>query len=547
MRLWEALERNLLSPFQYFGCYDEVDLDSIKWSRSTGYDVKELEQLYTGNDARARLILREVRDKISDAGAMRAVGFCVSVQHAEYMAKRFSEAGIPARAVTSATPAPERSRSLQDLRARTVNALFTVDLFNEGIDLPEIDTVLFLRPTESLTVFLQQLGRGLRLSGEKACLTVLDFIGGQNQEFRFDLRYRALTGASRRGLERQIREGFPTLPAGCHMQLDSVAQQVILDNVRSALRVSWKTLTGELVRLGDVSLETFLSETGIELDDLYRTGKGGWASLRRAAGLDDRPEPTGDLDLSRRVARSLHIDDPLRLEVLKKALDATRPEGALESTAERRAARLLSVGLFGPDATCDSTEDLGGLLSANPARADELSQVADLLWSRIERPTVAIARRLPLRVHARYSRDEALTAFEVTNPQTVREGVKWIEAQQADVFFVTLNKNEEHYSPTTMYADRAISPELFQWESQSTTSLESPTAQRYINHRQLGSKVHLFIRESKTSEGALGVPPYIYAGPIEYVSHPGSRPVRFVWRLNYSLPDDVFQAARLAS
>ena len=105
--------------------------------------------------------------------------------------------------------------------------LFTVDLFNEGIDLPTIDTVLFLRPTESATVFLQQLGRGLRLAEDKPCLTVLDFIGAQHQEFRFDLRFRALTGSSRRGLADDVEHGFPTLPAGCHIELDRVAAQIV--------------------------------------------------------------------------------------------------------------------------------------------------------------------------------------------------------------------------------------------------------------------------------------------------------------------------------
>ncbi len=146
------------------------------------------------------------------------------------MATKFNEAGIPAVAVTSASTSFERQSSLQKLRAREINVVFTVDLFNEGVDIPEIDTVLFLRPTESATIFLQQLGRGLRLADDKPCLTVLDFLGHQHQAFRFDLRYRSLTGITRRMLAREVENGFPTLPAGCHLSLDRVAGDIVLRN-----------------------------------------------------------------------------------------------------------------------------------------------------------------------------------------------------------------------------------------------------------------------------------------------------------------------------
>ena len=110
--------------------------------------------------------------------------------------------------------------------------------------------MLFLRPTESATIFLQQLGRGLRLADDKPCLTVLDFIGNQHSEFRFDVRYRALTGISRRELAQEIERGFPTLPAGCHIEFDRVAADVVLQNVRSSLRIDWNGLAAELRRLG---------------------------------------------------------------------------------------------------------------------------------------------------------------------------------------------------------------------------------------------------------------------------------------------------------
>ncbi len=236
LRLWEAIDRGLLSPFQYFGLHDDVDLQDVSWRRGR-YDLEQLNSIYTGDTARALKIIQAVRDKVPDVRAMRALGFCVGKDHARFMAERFNLSGIPSAAVTADTPREERREALRDLRDGDLKVLFAVDLFNEGVDVPQIDTVLFLRPTESATVFLQQLGRGLRLADDKACLTVLDFIGQQNARFRFDKRFSALTGARGKRLEDAVSQEFPYLPAGCHIELDRVASNLVLDNIRHTLNL----------------------------------------------------------------------------------------------------------------------------------------------------------------------------------------------------------------------------------------------------------------------------------------------------------------------
>lgn len=159
MRLWEALENDLLSPFHYFGIPDGTDLRNLSWQKGS-YAGQELGNLLTGNDARARIIVKQVRDKISDPGTMRALGFCVTKAHAHFMADYFRKAGLRAEALDSDSPADVRARALSDLQAGELQVIFSVDLFNEGLDIPDVDTLLLLRPTNSATVFLQQLGRG---------------------------------------------------------------------------------------------------------------------------------------------------------------------------------------------------------------------------------------------------------------------------------------------------------------------------------------------------------------------------------------------------
>ncbi|MFC5943331.1 DUF3427 domain-containing protein [Micromonospora harpali] len=537
LHLWEALERQLLAPFQYFGVHDEVDLSHLRWRRGQGYDPGELGAIYTGDDARARLILRAVRDTV-DVGRMRALGFCVSIGHAEFMADWFTSHGVPSAAVTSRADRSAQHGLLRDFRAGKLRVLFTVDLFNEGVDLPMVDTVLMLRPTESATVFLQQLGRGLRLDDDKPCLTVLDFIGGQHANFRFDLRWRALTGVSRRAVRDAVEQDFPMLPSGCHVELDRVAKEVVLANLRSALPTSRRGLVAELRQLGDVDLAGFLRETGLEVEDVYRSASvGGWTGLRRLAGLDTPAPGPDDRELGRAIGRMLHLDDADRLDLLARVAAGERP-------GPGRLWDMLHFDLWGPNAPLTSREDRDARLArlwAEPARCAELRQLAGVLRDRIHRVTVPVGA---LRVHARYSRNEACAAFGMPNPGSLREGVKWLESERADLFFVTLVKSERHYSPTTMYADRAVTDRLFQWESQSTTSAASATGQRYVHHASRGSTVHLFLRETRVPDRDLGAPAYLYAGPMAYRRHTGDRPMRIVWELAHPLPADLYAAAR---
>lgn len=142
----------------------------------------------------------------------------------------------------------------------------------------------------------------------------------------------------------------------------------------------------------------------------------------------------------------------------------------------------------------------------------------------------------PLDLHCTYTRDQLLVAMDFMKPATVREGVKWLPEKQLDVFFVTLNKADKDYSPTTMYNDYSINESLFHWQSQSTTADNSPTGQRYIHHKERGSKVLLFVREFKSDRVTGGAEAYTYLGTANYVKHQGSRPMNITWLLDRPIP-----------
>ncbi|GAC1444459.1 MAG: DEAD/DEAH box helicase [Chloroflexota bacterium] len=545
LRLWDALDQGLLCPFQYFGVADDVDLSQLEWKRK-GYDTGALSALYTANDFRTGKIMHAVRDLVSDPMSMRALGFCVSMEHAEYMARSFNQAGIPSRAVLGTTDPATRSKIIRELRNREVNAIFTVDVFNEGVDIPEVDTVLLLRPTESATVFLQQLGRGLRLAQGKSGLTVLDFIGQQRREFRFDARFQALTGIPARKLPDAVENGFPYLPSGCYVHLDRVAAGIVLDNLMAAIRTRHDLLVRELRGLGDITLSGFLRATDRSLEEIYRGVRAGWMNLRRDAGLSAPPAIEDDLALTRALGRMLHIDDEERLRKYAEWLRAdTPPDEDVLSVREARLLNMLHVDLWGRNTERVSLRQSLARLWNHKAIRFELAELLDALAT--QSAALVLEDRAtsePLAVHAHYTRDEILAALGAATPEkppTMREGVVWARDANADVFFITLRKSDKNFSATTMYHDYAISSRDFHWESQSTTSIGSSTGQRYIHHAERGSRVLLFAREVPEQRD------FLYLGPAQYVRHSGDRPISITWRLDWELPPLFFLEARAVS
>ncbi len=551
LRLWDALEQGLLSPFHYFGIHDATDLSGVTWRRGKGYDIAELTNIYTGDDIWASKVITAVRDKIGDAIQMRALGFCVSIDHANFMADRFQHAGIGAQAVTSQTSEGDRRQALADLRDGKVQVLFTVDLFNEGVDIPAIDVVLMLRPTESATIFLQQLGRGLRRIAGKDVLTVLDFVGHQRKEFRFDLRYRRMLGRTRRELETDIQQGFPYLPAGCHLDLDDVARDIVLKNIREALPTTWRQRVQELRELGDVRLPEYLHETGLELDDLYR-GNRTWTELRRTAGFDPPTPAEGEAKAGRGVARLLHIDDQERIDAYTRLLGDSRPPRTadLDGRTRRQLEGLLLTVLNPRKNTYANLDEAAADLWRHDGLRHELLDVLPLLDDQIVHlhQPLGLLYPVPLQVHANYTREEILAAFgasTVTKPLPLQTGVYWHEPTRTDLLFITLQKADKDYSPTTRYLDYAISDNLFHWESQAKDTVAGERGQNYIHHEARDRTIALFVRTAKKDSAGRTIP-YFSAGTATYVEHQSERPIQITWKLHHPLPGDIFTNYRAA-
>jgi superfamily II DNA or RNA helicase/HKD family nuclease len=544
LRLWDAIDQHHLTPFLYFGVHDDLDLSQIPWRRGTGYDTKGLSNLYTASDAWARRVIQEVNDHVDDIARMRALGFCVSIEHARFMARVFNDAGIRSVAVWGDSPHDERQTALHDLAEGKVSVVFSVDLFNEGVDVPTVDTLLLLRPTDSPTLFLQQLGRGLRRSEGKTVCTVLDFVGHHRHEFRFDRRLRALLGGTRKDVESQVLGGFPFLPAGCHMELDPVAAEIVLRSIRESIPSRWGQKVQELRALGEsgreTRLATYLERTGLDIEDLY-FGSRCWSDLCEDAGISVATRGPAEKTLRRAVGRLLHIDDHLRLtEYSAHVRHDIAPVVTDLDEQGRRLLRMLVAPLI--DRAVGKTADLQGgvdLLWRHPQVLAELQELFETLRGKTDHVHVPLEGHMsvPLQVHARYTRLEILAGFGVGDEARIapwQTGVRWLPEAKVDVFAFTLDKTEGTFSPTTRYRDYAISRDLIHWESQSVTRADSPTGLRYQRHAAAGTGVMLFARMRQSDRA------FWFLGPAEYVRHVGERPMAVTWRLRYSLPADLF-------
>lgn len=542
IRLPDAITRELLCPFQYFGIADLLDLSRVAWRRGA-YDTTELERLMLDNQARTNLILQELESKLTEVSLARGIGFCASVRHAQYMARSFQQAGIPAAAVTGGVPHTERLQLIQQLQKRELNFLFTVDVLGEGIDIPEVDTVLLLRPTESLLVFLQQIGRGLRLSPGKECLTILDFVAQQQRGFRFEERFQALLRGRRRSVEDEIKRGFPHLPPGCAIVLDRVSQERILENIRGTIVRAQQLI--QLARqqaeeLGrPPTLSEYFSANRVAPQYFYKYLT--FDQLQREAGWLSAPtEPDTDR-LKQGLRRASHLADPAFLELL----GSVEKIDTLDEQARRRA-RMIYFSMNGRG-TADLTEESGlQKLLENPRHVQELRHL--LQFNIEQRGFLPLEPELPypcpLMVHSEYTRDEIQAAFDdlkLGDNFSMREGMRYLPHLNTYLFFVTLEKSESDYSPTTMYRDYAVNERLFHWESQNATSADSDTGKRFTGRIDRGCIFLLFVRERKKVDGL--AQPYYFLGPVNYVSHEGSRPMCILWELRYPLPAALLQAS----
>lgn len=550
IRLPEALNRKLLCPFQYFGVSDSIDLSSIGWSKGK-YDVSQLTNIYTANDRRVSEIIDALEKYTKDKTDVRALGFCVSMEHAKFMAEKFSLAGFKADYLTSAN-SQNRDLVRNQLLSKEINYLFVVDIFNEGVDIPEIDTVLFLRPTESLTIFLQQLGRGLRLSENKDCLTVLDFVGNARPEYNFENKFRALIGKTTTTVLKEVEDHFPHLPLGCSIVLEKKAKEIIIENIKSATILNRNQIIGKIRDFKHqttlpLTLKNFTEFNNISIQAVYKRGT--WMRLCQEAGVIDVFDVTNEKEIYSAISNKwLSTSSTSYFKfILKLAKDNFQVKTPDLSPNEKTMLLMLHYDIWQKAGGFDSLEDSIRSIGKNRVFVDEIIELLEILLDKIDFQEIDIQLpyHQPLKVHARYTRDQILAAFQLSTfdrKSPSREGVAENSDLNTELLFINLVKSEEDFSPTTMYDDYAINERLFHWQSQNSAAPDTSKGLSYIKHQENGKRILLFVREKAKDEfgNTMG---YVFVGEGTINDYYGAKPMNIKWQLKEPLPHYLWNDA----
>jgi len=544
IRLPDALNNKLLTPFQYFGITDAIDYSRINWNNGR-YDITELNKLYTSNDIRVNDILKNLDKYTRDIHSNKCVGFCASIEHAKFMHAKFDKIGLKSNYLVSENSS-YRDSIIDDFKKGKINYLFVVDIFNEGIDIPEIDTVLFLRPTESLTIFLQQLGRGLRLSEDKDVLTVLDFVGHARDEYNFEHKFRALIGKTTTSIENEIKKDFPHLPLGSSIVLEKKAKEYILENIKKATTINKRSLINKLQLFKvnfdlPLTLKNFLSCYNLELSHIYKNHT--FTSLLSeafATNHDSNNEVKYKTLLSKKLmaTNALHYFQFIQ-QLIDKDFKLNNVNGDLE--LNKQLGLMFYYDYYSEPNQGNTFEDAISEIGKNKSFVNELREYLELRIDQIDFEEIEcldMTFNFPLKIHARYTREQILVALQISKydfKSPNKEGVALNKTYNTEALFINLKKSEEDFSPTTMYNDYAINESLFHWESQNGAGPDTTKGRSYIQQREEGKIILLFVRETHKNEKGY-TNGYSFLGPANFVSYQGAKPMSIHWKLEEPIP-----------
>lgn len=540
MRLPEAINNRLLVPFQYYGITDPTDLSGIRWT-SFGYNNNDLDKVFVENEGSANkrfnIIIDNLFKYISDLDEVHGLGFCSSVNHAQYMANKFNENNIPSICLTGNSDNDLRNEAIKNLECGKIKFIFTVDLYNEGVDIPCVNVELLLRPTDSLTIFLQQLGRGLRRYINKDYLVVLDFIGECNKHFNYADKFKALIGIEGVSVKDAIYNDFPMLPVGCSITLERVAEEYILSNIK-ANASNRQAIINMLQEFEEkthkkITLYNFIKHYKMNINDIYKKDVSFYRLLTEAGIRNFNEKSLIENAVVGRLKNLLTINSPKFINYIKMILndDNIVHNESLD--------RMLYYTLFNK---IPKKEGFNSIIEAlesikySECLKYEVNEICDYLYNSLEVLPIDndLGFECPLEVYGIYSQAQLYSGLGVFTEKyagPMMQGVCYLKEHNHDIFLVTINKEASHFGESIAYEDYAINEELFHWQTQNSVADGSNTLNRYINSN---GRISLFVRINRKENSQAS--PYIYLGEADYISHSGSKPVGIIWKLKHKIP-----------
>lgn len=569
IRLRDALEHELLVPFHYFGVNDDtVSYDEIEQKNGKFVETSLVRALKTNE--RVDYVIRQMEKYKFDGPLMKGLGFCASIDHAKFMSHAFNEKGYVAEYLTGEDTITHREEIIKRLESNEdpLSIIFVVDIFNEGIDIPSVNLLLFLRPTESSTIFIQQLGRGLRKAKNKEFVTILDFIGNYDRSFMIPM---ALSGQlhinrfDKKALGTAILNEFADLPAGSYVDLDMITQKQLLDKIENIrfdsmhmLKQMYEQMKLDLGRSPELrdflymdnapSLYLFLNKKKTwmnmkktmkdlnETEQIWIASEEKYHMIKTVEGLFPIKWPY-DLAIIACGLTKNQVDAKDVLSFVENwfSIDGLQDESyiyhSMKQLEEKGLGTVLKETFSFSHSFYEALKE-----EAFVHYLEERIEYGLIEFQRTYKPHVFFENTHKLVLYQNYTRNDIIYLFQTGNkPGSWREGVARFENHY--FLFVNLHKDET-VSDHLQYKDYFMDQQFFHWQSQNQTSPASSRGIDYIKHREKDIHIHLFVRKYESMNGM--TLPFMYLGEVEYVNHEGSQPMSIVWKLHHSVPEGLY-------
>ena len=582
MGMRKAMEKDLIVPFHYFGVNDiTVDYEKIPYKNGK-YDEEIL-----SNDLsvsiRTDYIVEKMKKFGYDGKYMSGIAFCQNIKHALYMKNEFFRKGYKSELLTSKTNLTERSKILESFRNKEIEILCVVDILNEGIDIPDINLLLFLRPTLSSTVFIQQIGRGLRKAAGKDFVTIIDFIGNHKKDylitkvFSDEIHNKSFLYEKKEKIIEQIKNQFSNIPGASYIELDRICQERIIDkiekinfNSRNILKEMYNEFKNDIGKSPEEFLEISDFDSNIELFVELVTKVGSFYEAQVQFENDNFIKyyrmKNPKTDLLAYMEKKIRLCEPFTYLTVKFFLKS-KYEGQNLRNKYINSEILLSEykkyfsikdefknfylleRIFNELIEDEILEaDLYGYKISKKYEAifyeedknfeKRLSDLINLGLNEFRKNDIEEFNDNVLITHKEYKRIDLQILLDSKVPKgTWRAG--YANTEKDICLFITNDKS--HIMQENLKYDNSLhSDEIIQWISQPKTYHSSSVGQMFIKHREKNMKVHIFARKYAFMNGNK-TNPFIYLGQADYYRSFGDKPMTILWKLRRKLPQELIQ------
>jgi superfamily II DNA or RNA helicase len=571
VRLHEALEDELVIPFHYFGI---TDIEGIDLSDVNIDDVAEITKRLKVNE-RVDFIIEKMDFYGHDGEKRKGLGFCASIDHAQYMASEFNKRGYKSVCLYGVDAPETRERYINRLESDydELEFIFTVNIFNEGVDIPSVNTVLMLRPTNSPIVFIQQLGRGLRKHVDKSFLTVLDFIGNHNKTFLIALALNGSRYYDKESLKVAIATGFANIPGCTHIQMDKISQERILAQIDNENFNSLKYLKEEYFEFKKLNqgripylLLDYLKFDGapdpIKFIDREKTYLQFVAKVEKDEYLKDLLLNEKFEETLKELSSMFPLKRIYEFVIIRYLLDH---EEITLLTARQQILKMIKD--VDSDSIVHAFECLNqnyydsGQLKRNPKlfnysngkltktqifknlleNEEYRKYIEDIITYGIYRYEKTFKGEYYGVPHFKlYEQYQMIDAALLSNYRKIHSSFRGsgLLANGDEYFlFIDLHK-EEDVKESINYKDKFINPQVFQWQSVNSTTQQSERGKNIICNKQRGVNLHLFIRKYREIDGK--TEPYIYIGKGNSIHFEGDKPITVRMELENEVPASLY-------